>query len=126
MATYLLDTNVLLRFLDTNSPLNPLKRQAVTALRFQGHSIKICSQNIVELWAVATRPLAANGFGWSLTQTRSEVDRLLAISRFACYFYNVARASHHLQNFRQTSPRRKASSNRQSPRHRKPAHAKRC
>ena len=79
MASYLLDTNVLLRFLDTNSPLNPLIRQAVTTLRFQGHSIKICPQNIIELWAVATRPLSANGFGWSLEITRSEVDKLLRI-----------------------------------------------
>jgi predicted nucleic acid-binding protein len=79
MASYLLDTNVLLRFLDTNSPLNPLIRQAVTTLRFQGYGIKICPQNIIELWAVATRPLAANGFGWSLELTRLEVDKLLGI-----------------------------------------------
>jgi predicted nucleic acid-binding protein len=79
MAAYLLDTNVLLRFLDTNSPQNPLIRQTVTTLRFQGHGIKICPQNIIELWAVATRPLSANGFNWSLEFTRAEIDKLLKI-----------------------------------------------
>jgi predicted nucleic acid-binding protein len=77
MATYLLDTNVVLRFLDTNSPINPSVRQAVTLLRSKGHALTICSQNIIEAWAVATRPLEANGFGWSLKQTHSEMNRLL-------------------------------------------------
>jgi predicted nucleic acid-binding protein len=91
MAAYLLDTNVLLRFLDTNSPQNPLIRQTVTTLRFQGHGIKICPQNIIELWAVATRPLSANGFNWSLEFTRAEIDKLLKIP--------VARASHEVSGF---------------------------
>ncbi|MGL4610934.1 MAG: type II toxin-antitoxin system VapC family toxin [Trueperaceae bacterium] len=77
MAVFLLDTNVVLRFLDTTSPLNPLMRQALTTLRFKGHVPKICPQNIVELWAVATRPLSANGFGWTPEFTQSEVFQLL-------------------------------------------------
>jgi predicted nucleic acid-binding protein len=79
VATYLLDTNVVLRFLDINSPLNSLVRRAVTQLKSHGHTLKICPQNITETWAVATRPLEANGFGWSLEQTRLEIDTLLSI-----------------------------------------------
>lgn len=79
MASYLLDTNVILRFLDTQSPLYPLLRQAITILRSRGHSLKICPQNIVELWAVATRPTSANGFGWTPQFTQIEVNKLLSI-----------------------------------------------
>jgi predicted nucleic acid-binding protein len=79
MATYLFDTNILLRFLDTTSAQHVLVSQAVLRLESQEHTLKVCSQNIVEFWAVATRPLVANGFGWSLERTRSEIDRFLSI-----------------------------------------------
>jgi predicted nucleic acid-binding protein len=79
MATYLFDTNILLRLLDVTAAQHPLVSQAVLILESQEHVLKVCSQNIVEFWAVATRPIAANGFGWNLEQTRSEVDRILSI-----------------------------------------------
>lgn len=77
MASYLLDTNIILRFLDTKSATNPLIQQAIITLRVKGHVPKICPQNIVELWAVATRPLSANGFGWTHEFTQVEVEKLL-------------------------------------------------
>jgi predicted nucleic acid-binding protein len=79
MATYLFDTNILLRFLDTTSAQHSLVSQAVLKLESQEHVLKVCSQNVIEFWAVATRPLAANGFDWSIKQTRSEIDRFLNI-----------------------------------------------
>lgn len=77
MATYLLDTNILLRSSDHNSPLHQLASEAVNKLLVQGHLICITSQTIIEFWAVATRPLNVNGLGWSVEQTHSEVDQLL-------------------------------------------------
>ena len=72
---YLVDTNVLLRFADRNHPLHPILRAAVRKLRLDGHKLQVTSQNCVEFWNVATRPIDKNGFG--LTPT--EADQLLRL-----------------------------------------------
>ncbi len=72
---YLADTNVLLRFADRNHPLHPIIRAAVQKLRLDGHKLQVTSQNCVEFWNVATRPINKNGYG--LTPT--EADRLLQL-----------------------------------------------
>jgi predicted nucleic acid-binding protein len=72
---YLLDTNILLRFVDQTNPLHPLIRGAVRKLRQDGHSLQMTSQNGVEFWNVATRPATRNGFG----VTPVEAARLLRL-----------------------------------------------
>jgi len=37
----------------------------------------LTAQVLVELWVVATRPIAVNGLGWTGEQTRSTIDQLL-------------------------------------------------
>jgi len=76
MASYLADTNILLRLADTPSPQNPIAARAVAALFRERHEVFITAQNIVEFWAVATRPRENNGFGWTLDRTRAEVHTL--------------------------------------------------
>lgn len=77
MATYLLDTNVSLRFLDSNDPANPLATAAVAGLLSRGDQPVITPQVLVELWAVATRPKANNGLGWDLLRVQAAVHDLL-------------------------------------------------
>jgi predicted nucleic acid-binding protein len=72
---YLVDTNVLLRFVDRAHSLHPSIRIAVRRLRQDGHQLRISSQNCIEFWNVATRPLERNGFGL----TPSETGRLLQL-----------------------------------------------
>ncbi|MBE9008691.1 type II toxin-antitoxin system VapC family toxin [Pseudanabaenaceae cyanobacterium LEGE 13415] len=72
---YLLDTNILLRFVDRTNPLHPLVRGAIRKLRQDGHSLQMSSQNCVEFWNVATRPGTRNGFG----VTPAEASRLLQL-----------------------------------------------
>jgi predicted nucleic acid-binding protein len=72
---YLIDTNVLLRFIDRSHPLHPLIRSAIRELRQDGHQLRITSQNCIEFWNVATRPLEKNGFGL----TPPETARLLQL-----------------------------------------------
>jgi predicted nucleic acid-binding protein len=72
---YLVDTNVLLRFADRSHPLHPSIRTAVRMLRQDGHKLQITSQNCVEFWNVATRPIDRNGFGL----TPPDADRLLKL-----------------------------------------------
>ena len=76
MASYLADTNILLRLADTPSPQNPIAARAVAALFREQHEVFITAQNIIEFWAVATRPRENNGFGWSCEHTRVEVQGL--------------------------------------------------
>jgi predicted nucleic acid-binding protein len=72
---YLVDTNVLLRFVDRSHPLHSSIRIAVRTLRQDGHQLRVTSQNCIEFWNVATRPLERNGFGL----TPPETERLLQL-----------------------------------------------
>lgn len=72
---YLVDTNVLLRFADRTHPVHSTVRAAVRKLRTSGHSVRATSQNFVEFWNVATRPIERNGFGLA----PANADRLLRL-----------------------------------------------
>src|SRR4051812_10504131 len=78
MPAYLLDTNRLLRFVDPASPQHPVAARAVATLVGSGHPVYITAQNLVEFWAVVTRPLSANGFGWDPPKAASEARSLQA------------------------------------------------
>ena len=77
MAAYLLDTNVLLRLVDRASPDHAPAAQAVERLLSRRESCYLTPQVLVEFWAVATRPVAVNGLGWTSGQARTEVEALL-------------------------------------------------
>jgi predicted nucleic acid-binding protein len=72
----LLDTNILLRLAQPHHPSAPVAARALRALRANNETLHITQQNIVEFWAVATRPIAANGLGYSTEQATAEVDAL--------------------------------------------------
>lgn len=76
MATYLADTNLVLRLADPASPQHPIATRALTRLLGQGDEVFLTPQNLIEFWAVATRPVEANGFGWSAERTGREVTGL--------------------------------------------------
>jgi predicted nucleic acid-binding protein len=77
MAIVLLDTNVLLRLSDGAAAEQFVAEHAVSRLRLRGDHPYITAQNIIEFWAVATRPLDANGLGWSTQQAATEITQLL-------------------------------------------------
>ena len=72
----LLDTNILLRLTQPHHPSAPVAARALRSLRANNEMLHIAQQNIVEFWAVATRPIAANGLGYSTEQATAEVDAL--------------------------------------------------
>lgn len=78
MPQYLLDTNILLRSRDPNSPSHQLVSECVDCLVLEGNSCVITSQVLVEFWVVATRPISVNGFGWTPEQTRIQIGQLLS------------------------------------------------
>lgn len=69
--SYLVDTNVLLRLAVPADPRHVSARRAIEALKEEG--LYTASQNFVEFWNVATRPLENNGLG----QTTTAADQVL-------------------------------------------------
>ena len=76
MGSYLADTNLLLRLADPASEHHPVATQALARLLGQGDEVYVTPQNFIEFWAVATRPVEANGFGWTSERTAKEVTDL--------------------------------------------------
>lgn len=77
--SYLVDTNVLLRLAQ---PKNPHQREADKALRTlqrRGESLAIIPQNLIEFWAVATRPATYNGLGLTVDETAAQIGSLKLI-----------------------------------------------
>jgi len=79
VSTYLIDTNILARLVVRSDPLRSVVKAAIRHLGQQAAAMRIASQNIIELWAVATRPVGANGLGLSTTRTAEEIDRIQSI-----------------------------------------------
>ena len=72
----LIDTNVLLRLADDQSPEHSTAEIAVEYFLARNITLFISIQVLVEFWAVATRPDSVNGLGWS-TATVAEKIRAL-------------------------------------------------
>jgi predicted nucleic acid-binding protein len=60
---YLLDTGILLRFIDAQDVQHSLVVDALARLGDQGDPLLIATQNVAEFCNVLTRPVAANGKG---------------------------------------------------------------
>jgi predicted nucleic acid-binding protein len=78
MAGALADTNLLLRLADNGSPVRAVCIRAVERLEEGGHNIFLTPQTLIEFWAVATRPVEANGLAWPTERTHTELDSLRA------------------------------------------------
>lgn len=77
MTTYLLDTNIILRFSNPSDVQHELVTNAVAAVLAQGNECYLAPQVLIEMWVVATRPTDVNGLGWSTTYTRNVIDQLM-------------------------------------------------
>jgi predicted nucleic acid-binding protein len=74
--SYLVDTNVLLRLVQKSSPMHTDVRKAFITLRKQSEKLCIIPQNLIEFWAVATRPLANNGLGLTVDEAQRATRKL--------------------------------------------------
>ncbi len=68
---YLVDTNVLVRLAVSSDPRQLIARHAIEALA--DDDLCVTSQNLIEFWNVATRPIQNNGLG----QMTTAADRML-------------------------------------------------
>jgi predicted nucleic acid-binding protein len=77
----LVDTNVLLRLVQPNHPHTAIAERALNLLYSQGETFYVASQNLVEFWVVATRPLTQNGLGLSPDKALIEMRQIKNIFR---------------------------------------------
>jgi predicted nucleic acid-binding protein len=50
--------------------------RSLAVLRRRGDELKVIAQNLIEVWAVATRPIANNGLGITVAQAAQELTKL--------------------------------------------------
>ena len=86
MASYLLDTNVVMRLIDRHDSKHSVCVSAIERLIAQQQVICLAPQVLVEFWVVATRPnsLQSNerrGLGWSPKQTDQHIGELCRLFR---------------------------------------------
>ncbi|MEJ5295560.1 MAG: PIN domain-containing protein [Fimbriimonadales bacterium] len=79
MEGCLVDTNVFLRMLNRADPLCSRAHQAVNRAIDEGYHLYVAPQILAEFWNVATRPVSANGLGWSVGQTLREVHHIITL-----------------------------------------------
>lgn len=69
----LTDANILLRSAEPGHPQYPPARAATALLRAQGYTLCVVPQNFYEVWVVGTRPVTANGLGWTAAEATTEL-----------------------------------------------------
>lgn len=72
----LVDTNILLRMLQPHTAHTAIANPALDLLLARNEELNIVSQNLVEFWAAATRPVLKNGIGLTVEQAVHEVNAL--------------------------------------------------
>jgi predicted nucleic acid-binding protein len=77
---WLVDTNLFLRLADSSDPNHAVARAALRKLRASGETRCFATQNLIEFWAVATRPVASRG---GLGLSVAEADRFIRLFRRA-------------------------------------------
>ncbi len=74
--SYLIDTNVLLRLINSHDSQYPQAQNAINKLLQQGIELNIVPQNLFEFWVVATRPANVNGLGLTVEEATHEMALL--------------------------------------------------
>lgn len=75
--SFAVDTNILLRSIDDGHVAHQsIAQKGLLALRDRGEILSIFPQNLVEFWAVATRPVINNGLGFTHAQAAEELVNL--------------------------------------------------
>jgi len=69
VAAYLIDTNILLRFVKHDDADYAVVRSAIERLWVAGDDLFYTSQNLTEFWNSCTRPVEKNGYGLTVAET---------------------------------------------------------
>lgn len=75
----LVDSNILVFSANLNSPMVHEVSRATSLLLSRGERLCVIPQNLIEFWAVATRPVTSRGLGLSVKQTSAELTRIKSV-----------------------------------------------
>lgn len=76
---WLADTNILLRSVQKSHPMYGDTARAVNILLAREDALFVIAQNLIEFWAVATRPIANNGLGLTIARATQEITKFKAL-----------------------------------------------
>ena len=80
---WLIDSNILLRWVQPNDPDYSVVASALETLAKRGAVLCYTSQNVAEFWSACTRPVDRNGFG--LTPGRQIAAPRLSSRGYICF-----------------------------------------
>jgi predicted nucleic acid-binding protein len=83
VVSYLVDTSVLTRLIVVKDPLSQPARRAIDKLQQDRAGLLVAPQNLIEFWAVATRPVEANGLGLPVEKAAEEVTQFEEVFHLA-------------------------------------------
>ena len=75
----LVDSNILVFISNPQSPVYQEALDAIKILRQRGETPHIIAQNLIEFWAVATRPVNSRGLGMTIAQAQAELTRIKSL-----------------------------------------------
>jgi predicted nucleic acid-binding protein len=61
---------------DPAAPLQRIAALAIFRLKQEGDVLFVTAQNLIEFWAVATRPIQSNGLGWNRERSLRELQEI--------------------------------------------------
>ncbi len=76
---FLVDSNILVFSADPSSPMFQEVSRATSLLLSRGERLCVIPQNLIEFWAVATRPVTSRGLGQSVHRASAELARIKSV-----------------------------------------------
>jgi predicted nucleic acid-binding protein len=73
---WLADTSIITRTIHSGNPLQQTAIDTLALLRKRGETLCTLPQNLIEFWAVATRPIASNGLGLTIEDAENEIAKI--------------------------------------------------
>ena len=73
------DSNILVNSLNVSSPFHPATLTALSKLRKNNNYLIVFPQNLIEFWAVATRPLTSNGLGFEPARAAADIIQIRSL-----------------------------------------------
>lgn len=70
------DTNILIYITNDRSPFHSTTLDAVSKILSRGDELVVFPQNLIEFWAVATRPVEINGLGMTVEQVEYQLKQI--------------------------------------------------
>jgi predicted nucleic acid-binding protein len=73
---WIIDTSIITRTIHSGNEQQQVAIDSLSKLRSQNETLCVVPQNLVEFWAVATRPIVSNGLGLTIEEAEIEIVQI--------------------------------------------------